>query len=508
MKVIRLFLIVLFIMILNVPLLTAQENNSVVNNDLDNADIEKSTNNNINNNENENEFFEPVIKWGFNIIPIVSYSSQLIVNAETSHIEGVQQSGLFRQFLSPGITAGILGEFPIGSYLSIVSGGTFSWNTNGVFELIDDTLAFFYLQTINIPLLVKVRLWKTKWMPYAFIGVESSFIIYSAVKIDNDETLYTGGFDNNIRFGLNLGIGFSFDLGKSILDVNMAYNIGMNKDLSHEYMQDEEGNQEVLRNLFYITVGWRFIIGDRRMYMPVKENTRGDVLEVAPKFKLDKEFIEKHTFNDEISITAKITNYEKLYYITKNFILKVYDSYGNLVKEATYQPQFNELKISFTKDDNIRSFEEYSVVVTAQFTDVDEKDSISQKFKTGIIYDIHESGYKRISSTAVVFDDSGKLTEGSKENIKTIVDFIINNKITEENELSLYIGIERNKDDSEDIIKEKTKNLSKYIAQLGLYELIPDILIFSDTYRDDNIPGLVVFDFEYKDKESNEIESF
>ncbi len=531
--ILAIFLCIIFILVIAPLSLYSQDNNDSNN---DNANNQNNETNDSENNDDDtnNDAFEILNEntentkkkdydfktgWGFSIMPYISYSSQYITNAAFSEVEPgeqyqgvpvVKRSFLYRQFLSPGISYGLFGEFPIGSYFSIKTGFGYSYNAYGIFENAYHEEAYFFVEQFTVPLLAKLRWWRPKVMPYVMLGMDISYILESAALhpyIDS-VTLYTSDFYNpGYRLSLRLGGGVSFDLGVILLDIILDYSLGINKDIVYEYFEPSSGYGvievdgeeiyvgEASRHILSLTLGLRIPFMDRDIYMPPGYNLTPEVPEPKPKISIDKKIVEKKSIEESVELNVSIKNKIDLKYL-QTMRLKVEDEYGNILWDEPYDIDDIELPFYISTKSNFRSFETYQAYLEVTFTDYDKAISDKVEFDTGIVFNVDNYGYKRIATTSIKFTDAGELTEETKKILDKITDFVI--ETSEKNTIhSLDIGVESLK--NEDVI-ESAKRASKiegYLIEIGLDKYVDSLLVFTDTYSDDNIPNLVLFDMTF-----------
>lgn len=536
-KKITLAIFLLFIYVITSLTLYSQESNNDgnsenndTNNESNNVDNEQNSNNNLDNafdtlnneekdNKDTNKDYDFKIGWGFSIMPYISYSSQYITNAAFSEVEQgnqyqgvplVKRSFLYRQFISPGISYGLLGEFPIGSYFSLKTGFGYSYNAYGIFENAYHEEAYFFVEQFTVPLLAKLRLWRPKIMPYALLGFDFSYIIESAALHPylDSSTLYTSDFYNpGYRLGLRLGGGLSFDLGVVLIDLVLDYSLGINKDIVYEYFEPSSGYGiievdgediyvgEASRHIISLTLGLRIPFMDKDIYMPPGFDLNPEVPEPKPKISIDKVLVEKKSIDNNIELTIRINNKTELKYL-QTMRLKVYDKYGNMVWNEPYNIEDTELPFYIYTKSKFRSFEKYKAVVEVTFTDYDKQISNEAGFETGIVFNIDDYGFKRIATSSIEFTEDGKLTENGRKILEKIVNFI--SELTEENKIkSLDIGVESFKDEDIKTSAERAKNIESYLKEIGIEKYVEFFIAFTDTYTDDNVPNLILFDMTF-----------
>jgi hypothetical protein len=485
--------------------------------DIENDDAFDTLNNNKKDNNKKDYDFK--IGWGFSIMPYISYSSQYITNAAFSGVEPgdqyqgvpvVKRSFLYRQFLSPGISYGLFGEFPIGSYFSLKTGFGYSYNAYGVFENAYHEEAYFFVEQFTVPLLAKLRWWRPKVMPYVMLGMDISYILESAALhpyIDS-VTLYTSDFYNpGYRLSLRLGGGVSFDLGVILLDIILDYSLGINKDIVYEYFEPSSGYGlvevdgeeiyvgEASRHIFSLTLGLRIPFMDRNVYMPPGYDLTPEVPEPKPKISINQKIIEKKSIEENVELVVRINNKVNLKYL-QTMRLKVEDEYGNLVWNEPYDIDDTELPFYIYTKSEFRSFETYQAYLEVTFTDYDKAISKKVEFDTGVVFNVDDYGYKRLATTSIEFTEAGELTEKSKEILEKITAFVI--EVSEKNTIqSLDIGVEALKDENMSESGIRASKIEGFLMEIGLNKYVESLLVFSDTYSDDNIPNLILFDMKF-----------
>jgi len=205
------------------------------------------------------------IGFGVGVVLFGSYSSQLIAETQTDSLSIEHSSAASRQFGSPGFSVGVLFEFLLGKYFSITTGIYNSYNNFGYCEIFDNE-GIYISDTINIPLVFKVRWWRPYWMPYAMVGLDLGIKVYHLC-INSDGQGFSAG--NYIpRLGLNFGIGMSFDLKALVIDLMIEYSLGLNRDFESMALNStSDDGSSSLRHLISFSIGFRLFIGDKRLYM-------------------------------------------------------------------------------------------------------------------------------------------------------------------------------------------------------------------------------------------------
>ncbi|MFW5800386.1 MAG: outer membrane beta-barrel protein [Spirochaetota bacterium] len=459
----------------------------------------QDTNDNQDNNSDE-EDAELRTSWALGFMPFLSYSSAIATNTTTSDLEPeIYQNQIYRTLLSPGGGIGLFIEYPIGSFFSIQSGLYYNINSSA-YETTEDKTGFFYLETVYLPLYLKLRWYRKEIMPYFFTGID---IGYVATYISyREQTTYNFEDENTtpLRLGWNIGLGLSIDLGISYIDILLGYSYGLNRDIYHfKYFSTYDSSYKSSRDVFYVAVGYRLFLGNKKLYMPPKVGIAEEVVpHTKPKITINKTNIEKKKIDEQVKINLNISNYDEIYIYLANTRLIVEDIYNNEVLNIPYSGKIKRLPFYVTAYNGFRSFEEYNVYIEATYTDGFINTSSKLSFKTGIILTIDEYGYKRISTSSLTFNEDASLTPETKEKLKTIVEYIGN--ISENTKIySLDVGIEQLKDESVSFTQAKIKSMEKFLVSLGIQDHIEQpLLVFMDTNKDDNVPGLVLFDMMFE----------
>ncbi len=470
--------------------------------DNDDNDSNESNSNEFNKDGNNSNS-----RFSFSLMPYISYSSQLLVNGTTSNFDeyGMPTSKFILQFISPGYNIGLDMEIPFGSFFSLGYGVRYDLNSYGWFEwnLSLDQPSYILSESIYLPVYGKVRYYQEYWMPFAILGLDFGFNINTLAWVldhyDSDDNLQESGFrvfgdsEMTFRLGLIIGGGITLDIGISTLDIKLLYSIGLNKDLRDSSYFKYLG--ETSRNFLIFSVGWRFMIGNRRDYMPYGYHSPIDILNIPPKISLYKSYIERKTIEKGIENRIKINNYEEIYVYLKNLRLKILDVYGNEIINQPYSIDEDVIIFEINDDTNFRSFEDYDVILEATFIDNEVRQSKPVVFSTGIIFNIDEYGYKTIATTSFEFNDDGSVTETTMDLIIEIIDFIINlssDKIISE----LNVGIEGFIDDS--INKSKVNQMQKLLNEYNINDYVESLFVFIDVNNnDDSVPNLVKFDMQF-----------
>lgn len=455
------------------------------------------------------------IGFGLSIMPIGFYCSTALLNTRPS----VTSFGDFMtsQFTNFGGGYGVRVEYPLGNFLSLESGIEYSFTSTIAQNIYDVSISYLF-ETIYLPLHLKVRWYKKYWMPYIIAGVEVGYIINAAYDGDNDGT-YTSILDSEgrkyIRLGLNIGLGMSFDFGIGIFDLLLNYSLGIINDINHNDFLKIIGNPDIYgtkKNIFSFVIGYRFLIGDRRAYMPPAQGViLTPVPEIKPIISIDTTYVEKKSLTENQKLTVTISNYESLYLYAKQFRLRIKDKYGNEVINEAFSVPNKELTFEITLYNNFRSFEDYSVEVEAFYSDLDYKTSNELTFSTGIILIIDEFSHKTIASSSLEFNEDGTLTPATKEKITEILEFI--KTFSEEYTIdSLDIGIEQvglftGNDENDNLISHQTNQKVKYLENFLLEDNIGNYVksycVFSDFYINDNIPNLITFYLVLEEQKTN-----